>query len=463
MLVLIYDTDRLRLATLSHNLKDLGLKWTAVVKIDDIKKSIKKKNYDLLILDNTAITILGRLKKLDASIPIIIMTDKDTQIDYEKIIFWDIKGLIYRPYRVDYFKNVVEKVIERRKAVLSNSKTMVSFKQKIQELQALSEIVKAISSSLEPKEILRIIMEKTADLIKAEGWSVLLFDHDKRELVFEAVAGAAGKKILGMRLKVGQGVAGWVARYGQSLIVPDVTKDPRFYSGVDKKTKFTTKSILCAPMVSKDKIIGVVEVVNKVGGEPFTEDDLEIFENLVAHITVALENAAMYRKMEEASLIDDLTQLYNSRYCNQFLDRFFTDRIPTQNKISLIFLDIDFFKLVDDNFGHLVGSETLQYVGQRIKKVVRSGDVVARYGGDEYIVILPNTDKKTAALIAERIRKEVSKEPFFAFGNQKFSISVTSGVATCPEDARSRDNLIGKADKAMYAGKLSGRNKVVLA
>jgi DNA-binding NtrC family response regulator len=181
MLVLIYDTDRLRLATLSHNLKDLGLNWTAVVKIDDIKKSIKKKNYDLLILDDTAITILGRLKKLDASIPIIIMTDKDTQIDYEKIIFWDIKGLIYRPYRVDYFKNVVEKLIERRKAVLSNSKTMVSFKQKIQELQALSEIVKAISSSLEPKEILRIIMEKTADLIKAEGWSVLLFDHDKRE------------------------------------------------------------------------------------------------------------------------------------------------------------------------------------------------------------------------------------------------------------------------------------------
>ena len=318
--------------------------------------------------------------------------------------------MIRRPYRADFFRKVIEKAIKHRKTILNNLKTVASLKQKIQELQTLNEVVQAISSSLKPKEILRIIMEKTADLIKAEGWSVLLVDHDKRELIFEAAAGEAGKKLLGIRLKIGQGVAGWTARYGQSLIVPDVTKDPRFYSGVDKKTKFRTKSILCVPMKSRNKIIGVVEVVNKIGGEPFTHDDLEIFENLVAHVTIALQNAAMYRKMEEASLIDNLTKLYNSRYCNQFLDRFFANQRSTEGIISLIFLDIDFFKLVDDNFGHLVGSETLRYVGRRIKKVVRSCDVVVRYGGDEYIVILPNTDKKTAIVIAERIRKEISKD-----------------------------------------------------
>ncbi|MCK4453362.1 GAF domain-containing protein, partial [candidate division WOR-3 bacterium] len=293
MRALIYDTDRLRLATLARNLQDLGLNWTAVVKIDDIKRSIKKKKFDLLILDSSAITILDQLKKLDATIPIIVMADNALQIDYEKLIFMNVEGLIYRPYRIDFFKKVIERLSKRRKNIISNLKIVASLKQKIKELQTLNEIVQAISSSLEPKEILRIIMEKTADLIKAEGWSVLLLDHDKRELVFEAAAGAAGKKILGMRLQVGQGVAGWVARYGQSLIVSDVTKDPRFYSGVDKRTKFTTKSILCVPMISRNKIIGVVEVVNKVGGEPFTQDDLEIFENLVAHITVALENAAI--------------------------------------------------------------------------------------------------------------------------------------------------------------------------
>jgi two-component system cell cycle response regulator len=203
--------------------------------------------------------------------------------------------------------------------------------------------------------------------------------------------------------------------------------------------------------------------VNKVGGEPFTRDDLEIFENFVAHITIALENAAMYKRMEEASLIDDLTQLYNTRFCNQYLDGFLDDRKGSKRLISLIFLDIDFFKLVDDNFGHLVGSETLKRVGDRLAKVVRKGDVVIRYGGDEYIVLLPQTDKKTAQVIAERIRKEINSAPFLAFGNKQFSISVTLGVATSPDDATTRDGLIGAADKAMYEGKLSGRDKVILA
>lgn len=463
MLVLIYDPDRMRLTTLARNIHDLGLKWISLTAIDDIQKELKKKQFDLLVLDSTAIKIIKQLKKLSAGIPVIFVADKNSKVDYEKIIYEDIEGLILRPYTIDYLKKTVEKAAAERSEILSKLRTMASLKQKVRELQTLNEVVQAINSSLQPKEILRIIMEKTADLIKAEGWSVLLLDHEKREIIFEAVAGEAGLKLLGMRLKIGQGVAGWVARYGQSLIVPDVTKDPRFYSGVDKKTKFITKSILCVPMKSRDKIIGVVEVVNKIGGEPFTQADLEIFENLVAHITIALENAKMYRRMEEASLIDDLTGLYNIRYCNQFLDNFLIDRKGSRGIISLIFFDIDFFKLVDDNFGHLVGSETLKLVGTRLKRVVRDGDIVVRYGGDEYIVVLPNTDKKTATVIAERIRREVSKEPFYAFANKKFNITVTLGVASFPEDAKNRDDLIGRADKAMYDGKLSGRDKVVLA
>jgi diguanylate cyclase (GGDEF)-like protein len=352
---------------------------------------------------------------------------------------------------------------KKKKNGPAGARTVSELQRKIQELKTLNEIVQAINSALEPKVILQIIMEKTADLIKAEGWSVLMLDRDKQELVFEAAAGEAGVKLIGIRIKISQGVAGWVTRTGKSLIVPDVTKDKRFYSGVDKKTKFTTKSILCVPMKRRDEIIGVVEVVNKIDGLPFTYDDLEIFENLVAHITIALENANMYRKLEESNKIDDLTKLYNNRYCNSFLDELLSKQSIPQSHISLIFLDIDFFKLVDDNYGHLVGSDTLKLVGNRIKKVIRERDIAIRYGGDEYIVILPDTDKATAALIAERIRREVNDAPFVAYGRKKFRISVTLGVATYPRDAKDRDELIGKADKAMYEGKMSGRNKVVLS
>ncbi len=463
MKILIYDPDRLRLTTLSRNLHDLGFNWSAVMNIRDISRKLSKKRFDIIILDESAIKKIARIKKLDRNIPIIVIAEKKSHLDYEDIIYQGVDGLVYRPYRLDYLKMVIKKAEKTRNEILSNLKAVASLKQRIQELQGLNEIVQAINSSLEPKEIFRIIMEKIAHLIKAEGWSVLLLDQERQELIFEAATGEAGKKLIGMRLKIGQGVAGWVARYGRSLIVPDVSKDPRFYSGVDKKTKFTTKSILCVPMKSRDKIIGVVEVVNKIGGEPFNQDDLKTFENLVAHLTIALEKADMYRRMEQATLVDDLTKLYNIRYCNQYLDNFLIKRSRGRNIISLIFLDIDFFKLVDDNYGHLVGSETLKRVAERMRRVVRKDDVLVRYGGDEYIVILPHTDKRTASIIAERIRKAINQEPFYAFGNKKFNISVTLGVASYPENAKNRDGLIGAADKAMYRGKMSGRNKVVVA
>ena len=463
MEVIVYDPDRLRLSTLSRNLQEVGLSNTTATSVNELRKTIRKKKFDIMILDDTALALLDQFRKQYNEVPIIIVADRDSVVNYERAIFAGIAGLLFRPYRRDFLQKVVDKAIRRRNEIICNNQTMLSLRRKLQVLQTLNEVVQAINSSLKPKEILNTIMEKAADLIMAEGWSVLLTDESTNELVFEAASGKAGKKLLGMRLKIGQGVAGWVARYGKPLIVPDVAKDPRFYSGVDKQTKFVTKSVLCVPMKSRDRIIGVVEVVNKVGGEQFTQDDFEIFENVVAHLTIALEKAQMYRKMEEASQIDDLTQLYNTRYCNQFLDNFLIERKDTRGIISLIFLDIDFFKLVDDNFGHLVGSETLKIVGERMARVIRKNDVIIRYGGDEYIVLLPNTDKKTAAIIAERIRKEISREPFYAFGNKKFNISVTLGVATFPHDAKTRDELIGKADRAMYEGKMSGRNKVVLA
>ena len=463
MQVIIYDSDRLRLSTLSRDLRELGLSNTAVSSMNELRKTIRKKRFDIMILDESAFGLLDQFKKEHGEVPIIVVADRNTVMSYERAIFAGIAGLLLRPYRHDFLQKVVDKAIKRRNEIMCNRQTVLSLRWKVQVLQTLNEVVQAINSSLMPKEILNTIMEMAAELIKAEGWSVLLLNEATNELVFEAASGKAGKKLLGMRLTIGQGVAGWVARYGKSLIVPDVTKDPRFYSGVDKKTKFTTKSVLCVPMKSSDRIIGVVEVVNKIGGEPFTQDDFEIFENVVAHLTIALEKATMYRKMEEASQIDDLTQLYNTRYCNQYLDNFLLERKETRGIISLIFLDIDFFKLVDDNFGHLVGSETLKIVGERMSQVVRKNDVIVRYGGDEYIVLLPNTAKKTAVIIAERIRKAICREPFYAFGNKKFNISITSGVATYPDDAKTRDELVGKADRAMYEGKMSGRNKVVLA
>ncbi len=463
MKALIYDPKPDTHVRLTKQLGQLGIESFVVTTLKKMLAESRKRRYDLQILDEIALRKATHLEHLCTEYPVIIIINRSSKIDYEKMILIGITGFLTRPFRPSLLKRVVKKALNKRQRVLDSMKNVSSLQRKVKELKTLNEVVQAINSSLEPKAIFQTIMDKTADLIKAEAWSVLLLDAKTNELAFEAAAGESGQKLLGLRIKVGQGVAGWVAQHNKSLVVADVTKDPRFYNGFDRKTKFVTKSILCVPMRHRSQFIGVVEVINKIGGEPFNQDDLEVFENLVAHIAIALENANVYAKMEQTSLTDDLTKLYNIRYGNQFLDAFLSKSTQRQSKLSLIFLDIDYFKLVDDNYGHLVGSETLKLIGDRIKRSIRDKDVAVRYGGDEYMVILPGTDKETAAYIADRIRQEISREPFPATGKKTFHVSVTLGVATYPDDARNRDELIGAADRAMYNGKTTGRNKVVLA
>jgi|UniRef100_A0A7V3RGL0 diguanylate cyclase (GGDEF)-like protein len=462
MKVLVYQPKETDRKALIQYLKRFNLELILNDKLSNLLPAIKKNDIDIAIIHINARKVIKALDEMNIGIPIILTVPEDGRIKYEDLIIPDTIGILKPPFKLKNLRKLINKAIKRREQYLNNLNTVESLKKKVKEMEVLNEIAQAINSSLEPKEILKIIMEKTADLIRAEAWSILLVDRNREELVFEAAAGAAGEKLIGMRININQGIAGWVARTGKSLIVEDVTKDPRFYDGVDKKTKFVTKSILCVPMKSCDETIGVVEVINKIGGEPFTKDDLEIFENLVQHVTVAIRNIQIYRKLEETSITDDLTKLYNTRYCNQVLDELIKQRIATKAKISLIFFDVDFFKLVDDNYGHLVGSETLRLIGERARSVIREKDIAVRYGGDEYIIILPDTDKPTAAIIAERIRRTIEEKPFPAMDGKYFNVTVTLGVATFPDDALTRDELIGQADRAMYRGKMSGRNKVVV-
>lgn len=465
--ILVYDNDRLRSFTLARILADCSLNAKIVLQKGDVIKELKAGSYDLVILDESYLegnieNVTG-IRNLDTVVPIMVIGDNVDKEMFFQSFDYKISSLLKRPFKREILIDKVRKALREREMYLGNLKTLATLRQRVNELKALNEIAKALNSILDPKEIFNVIIHKITDLVKAEAWSVLLIDENTGELVFEAAAGQAADKLKGLRIKIGQGIAGWVAQKGTSLIVPDVSQDPRFFSGVDKKTKFRTKSVLCVPLKSREKVVGVVEVINKVGGENFDQDDLNIFETMVEHATIALQNASLYQQIEHIAIIDDLTKLYNTRFCNQYLDNLFLRTKLDSNSISLIFLDIDRFKLVNDNFGHLVGSETLRAVGERIKKSVRKDDVCVRFGGDEYIVILSRTTKKAAMVIAESIRQEISKNSFPTPDNQTFNLTVTVGVASFPEDAGNKEELIGLADRAMYEGKDSGRDRVVAA
>ena len=173
---------------------------------------------------------------------------------------------------------------------------------KVHQFTKLVELGNILNSTLEPIEVRKRAMQAAISLMDCEVGSLLLFDKEKDELFFEVALGDKGEAVKEVRLKTGEGVAGWVAEHGVPLIVPDATKDVRHSMKVDEKSGFTTKSILCVPVMIKQKVIGVLQAINKLGNEPFSEEDLKLFQLLANQVAIAIENANLYEEIHTAFL-----------------------------------------------------------------------------------------------------------------------------------------------------------------
>ena len=329
-------------------------------------------------------------------------------------------------------------------------------------LKILSDITRAANSVLDPRRVMEIVMAKAQSLIRSEAWSLLLVDEKDQSLSFEISKAEKAATMKEVKLRIGQGIAGWVVQYRRPVIIRDARRDPRFDPRFDVLTGFNTQSILCAPLISRGRIIGVVELINKIGGS-FTQDDLETLKILVEPAAVAIENAILYKRSTEMSFTDDLTQLFNGRYLQLALSREIKRSRRYQLPLSIIFLDLDGFKKVNDTHGHLAGSRALVEVGQVLRSTVREIDIVSRYGGDEFTVVLPQTSPAGAVVIAERIRKSIEERIFLSEMGHEVRLTASFGVASFPDHAQTREELLQKADRAMYEVKDREKNGVALA
>ena len=353
-------------------------------------------------------------------------------------------------------------VVSVRNALVFRSQQVMLISRE-QELSILDEVGKTILSALELKKVLNVIMEKTKELVPSNAWSLLLVDEKNEELLFSAAIGSRAGKLSDVRLKIGQGIAGWVAKEGKPVIVQNVMDDTRFFKEIDKKTDFKTKSVLCVPLESRGKILGVLEVINKSGDGLFTNRDLEMVTKLAGFAAIAIDNARLYHQTRMLALTDELTKLYNSRFFNQFLDSELKRCLRYDSRVSLVFLDLDFFKTVNDRWGHLVGSRVLTETALILKDGLREVDVVARYGGDEFLVILPETNIQEAGQVAERMRQAIEEHVFQEEEGLDIKMTASFGVACYPDFAPTKDELIRQADQAMYRVKRMNRNGVWVA
>jgi diguanylate cyclase (GGDEF)-like protein len=490
----------------------------------------------------------------------------------------------------------------------------------------IGEILKAINSpDIEIDEVLALIMKDVSQLLDAEGWSLLLLDRERKELVFKEIIGEKKDELKNARMPIDKGVVGWTVKNKKPAIVTDPYKDRRFFQNIDKQTGMKTGTILCVPLLSKGKILGIIEAINKKGRKPFNEEDLNLVNNYAEHAAIALENAnlvqnlkskvghltlmfdinktitsilnlekllkksaeliqeafdyyfvgialakgssailkgfsskeklepskkvkkdeglvgkvlkgeksiicqnteeekafkgsfgqfksemvvpikkgekligltiigspekfafsreeakiikevsyqlgiaidnaRLYEKIRLATITDELTGLYNSRYCNEYVPSIVERWKDEDKKGAVIFMDLDYFKNVNDNYNHLIGSKLLKLIGKEIKdKIKNKGHIGIRYGGDEYVIVLQGLNLKEAISFAKSLKAAITKKYFSVKDEKKtikIKITASFGIACYPADSENFYDLLRLSDLAMYCVKSRGRNNI---
>jgi diguanylate cyclase (GGDEF)-like protein len=332
--------------------------------------------------------------------------------------------------------------------------------------ERLEAIAPALADSLHPESIahdaaaLEAAFARIAAAVPSLTATLILRDDAGRELAFtwSNIIRAGG--VDGVRLRLDQGIAGWVAQHREALCLDNASADPRHDPTLARKTGFVPHTMICVPLVHQDALLGVLQVINKRGGIPFTADEMRLVQTLGTQAAGAIAHAQLYRQVEIASLTDDLTGLGNTRRFNAELPA----TLARGGEVSLLVLDLDELKGIVDRHGHLVGSRTIATVGRLIASCLRPGDSAARFGGDEFVVILPGTPAVAAAAVAEAIRDAVAccTRPD-GMDIDVSALTASIGVATYPSQATTPERLFRLADRAMYRIKNGGKNGVAIA
>jgi diguanylate cyclase (GGDEF)-like protein len=342
------------------------------------------------------------------------------------------------------------------------------------------------------EEILHQIVHIAAELLDCEVVSLLLLDESSNALRFVATT-LNQDRMFNIPVPM-ESIVGASFTSGEPIIVDNAQADPRYYPDIDNSLNHPTRTILAVPLKFRDRKIGGLEAMNKTGGQYFAEHDARLLTALAAQATIAIENARLYQKTQDEiaerikvedelrrhrdhleelvrertaevhqlAITDALTGVFNRRHLVELGNRALLHARRYHQPLAAIMLDVDDFKKINDTCGHAAGDEALRKLANQLRKDLRSTDILGRYGGDEFVVLLPETNLQTAYQSAERLLVNIRT---LRVGAPQTQIGLTSslGVAELkPARQQTIDDLIARADDALYTAKQTGRNRVVM-
>lgn len=328
------------------------------------------------------------------------------------------------------------------------------------ELKIFHDVAKALTSSLDLDTILQTIMDKMAAYFEPATWSLVMIDEASQEPYYAASIGRGSEAVSRLRLTDGSSLTDWVIAQGKTLVINNVNSDP----GVDPDSRNGWFEggcpVVCVPVRTAEKVLGVIQLVN-IDMQVYAQSEL-LLHTLADYAAIAIENARAVRRIQELSITDDCTGLYNARHLFTVISEEFHRSERFGYEFTLLFLDLDHFKRVNDEHGHLIGSRVLAEVGGCLRENLRLVDAAFRYGGDEFAILLPQTSREAGLRVARRIARVFHHRHWLA--DEPFSIELRAsiGIATYPGDAKTSQAIVQHADEMMYAVKQSGRDNIAV-
>lgn len=441
--ILLVDDEKVARSLYSDFLAGAGHEVTAVGSVAEAKEALAKTRFALLVTDlilpqSDGMALLQYVRSTQPDVEVLVITALDKVEPAVRAIKSGAADYLVKPVQPEVLAHAVNRALTQH--------TLLKENEQLRTHVALLEAGQRIATTLERDQLFEATASAFQSMCAADAVVVFIKEAGGQlELAsFQGFADVPRAPVEKQTLEIVREAVGKIERAGQELAIAELGFDTAFL----------------VPVYEGDAMYGAVLLFFRddisdagVSGAPF----------LARHLGLALKNLGKFAAVEDLVYLDDLTHLFNSRYLQLVLDKEFKALATNDKPFALAFLDLDYFKSINDTHGHLVGSKLLVEVARVLKNCVRDNDIVCRWGGDEYVLLLRGTDSGGALKVAERIRRSIESHRFLAREGFSLSISTCIGIASYPEHAQDQETLVDLADRAMYRGKKGTRNIIYMA
>mgnify|MGYP001568686961 CR=1 FL=1 len=459
--LLLVDDDRLVLATLKQGLSKMGYTVTTCDNGPDALESYRNNPPDLVVLDVRMPGMSGletaRAMLESAYRPILMLSAYDDQAIVKEAVTMGVAGYLVKPIEANQMAPSIEAALAR----FAEVNALITNHEKLSRQASLNQAAADLSSAIDIEKTLQCILLGGIRLANAEAGGIAFYDQRNgcfKHWMFEGLP------------------EDFVSRITQDLnnLVGSID-DAAFRSHRDPRDPLTVpflalgslmqgrgvRASIYLPIVFNDVRLGVMLLYSR-NRDAFPAEQCELLNTYVCLSAKALDNARLYAEMAELARTDCLTGLANRRLAEERLQHEFLCARRYAHQFSAILLDIDFFKRINDTYGHAAGDDVIKGFSRILAYEIRDVDIAARYGGDEFMLILPHTNSAGAMLLADRLRHTISQAPLSLPEGGVLNITVSGGVVSYASDMAISSEMVARADRTLYAAKRNGRNRILL-